>query len=366
MNYGGAEIFSTEYTQALADAGHEVHIFANQWTPASHPNIHFHSVPAIKLNSFLRFLSFAWFAARRVREERFDIIQSNERTVCQDIYWAGEGCHKEWLEQRTKYLRPFKKFLVALNPMHRLVLSLERSMFAPGNYKKIVAISEMVKHNIQKHYEVPDEDIIVIYNGVNLEKFHPRNREKYREPVRQKLHVPDHALLLMYVGSGFERKGLKFLFQSLAFLEKADWRLLAVGKGNWKRYLAFAPEEVRDKIIRMEPVNDIETYYAAADAFVLPSIYDPFGAVSLEAQAAGLPVVVSRYCGAAEIIDSGRNGFVVEDPHRPQDIAKQINLLFDPAVRQKMGEEARKLAEQFPDEQNISQMIDVYQDLVKK
>ncbi|MFQ5443360.1 MAG: glycosyltransferase family 4 protein [Nitrospinales bacterium] len=364
VNYGGAEKLSVEFARLMAKAGHEIHIFANQWSPSSHPNIHFHKVPVIKLNSYLRFLSFAWFAKQQVKRERFDIIQSHERTLCQDIFWAADGSHKEWLERRREYLFPAKRLLVALNPFHRLVLKYEKAIFAQGNYKKIVAISEMVKKNILKHYDIPQDDIVVFYNGVNLEKFHPRNKTQYRDPIRKQLDIPEHALLLMYTGSGFERKGLKFLLQSLEFLEKKEWRLLAVGKGNWKRYLAFAPAEAREKIICLDPVNDIEKYYAAADVFILPSIYDPFGIVSLEAQAASLPVVVSRFCGAAEIIEHGHNGLVVEDPGRPREIAEKINLLFDPSLRQRMGEEARKLAENYPDKNFAEQIIGLYKELV--
>ena len=104
VNYGGAEQFVLEYTTHLANAGHDIHIFANQWTPSNHTNIRVHPVRAINLSSFLRNLSFASFAFQAVRKESFDIVQSHERIWSQDVYRAGDGCHREWLERRAKYL----------------------------------------------------------------------------------------------------------------------------------------------------------------------------------------------------------------------------------------------------------------------
>lgn len=365
VNYGGAENFSAEHTLQLAKAGHEVHIFANRWTSPEMPNIYFHKVPAIRLNSLLRYLSFAWMAERLVRGEKFDIIQSHERTWHQDIYRAGDGCHKEWLEQRGKYVSPLKRWWLAVSPFHRLVLNIEQSIFTQGRYKKIIAISEMVKENIRKHYHVPAEDIVVIYNGVRLEKFNPANKAAHYRPLRNKFNVPDGALLLLYVGSGFERKGLKFLIQSLDHLKRDDWRLMVIGKGDWARYRGFASSKSQEKIIYLEPVRDIEAYYAASDAFVLPSLYEPFGNANLEALATGLPVITSRYSGAANIIRHKHDGLVVENPGDPREIANNIDYLFDSAVREQMGKQARFLAEQFTLEKNTESIIRVYDEVAK-
>jgi len=364
--YGGAETFASDYIRHIADAGHEVHIFASQWAPDDRPDIHFHKVPAVRLNALTRLLSFALAAKRLLRRESFDIIQSHERTLCQDIYRAGDGCHKEWLERRKTFLSPARRLSIALNPFHRAVLAIEKFIFTPGHYKKIIAISEMVKRDIQKHYAVPGRDIAVIYNGVALEKFHPQNKALHRQSIRRRLGIPDDAFLLLTVGSGFERKGLKFLLRALAHLRSGAWRLLVIGKGNWGRYRAFAAAPLRHKLIHLPQAGDIEKYYAAADAFVLPSIYEPFGNVHLEALATGLPVVAGKYSGAAELIAHKQNGMVLQNPGDPEEIAAHINFLFDPGVRQEMGRQARQLAEKFPRENNTRDMLALYDDLVKK
>lgn len=137
-----------------------------------------------------------------------------------------------------------------------------------------------------------------------------------------------------------------------------------MGKGKWNKYLHFAPENLRGQIIYKEPVPDIEKYYAAADIFVLPSIYEPFGNANLEALASGLPVITTRHCGAADIIQHRQNGLIVETPESSEEVAENINHLFDPTVRQSMGQNGRALAEQFSPEKNTREMLKTYQEII--
>ena len=364
VNYGGAESFVQQYTEQLASLGHEVTIFASQWTPSNLPNIHLRSIPTNNFNAFVRTLSFARSAERAVRGESFDIIQSHEKTWCQDVYRAGDGCHREWLLQRQKNLSVAKKISLACNPFHHLILGLERKQVLDPRLKKIVAISEMVRQDLLRHYPIPENKIQVVYNGVPLERFHPDNKARYRASIREQLKISDSEIMILFVGSGFERKGLKFILQSLADLQFENWRLVVMGKGKATRFLQYADKRFYSKIKFLEPVNEIEKYYSAADMFVLPSIYEPFGNAYLEALATGLPVIASGKSGAAEIIDPGINGLVVVDPTDSREIAKQINLLEDDQVRQEMGRHARKLAEKFSPEKNVQEMIQVYEEIM--
>jgi UDP-glucose:(heptosyl)LPS alpha-1,3-glucosyltransferase len=362
--YGGAEQFVQGYIQQLAEDGHDIHIFANQWSSSDHPNIHIHHVPAFKLNAFIRTLSFAWFAAREIEKESFDIIQSHEKTWKQNVYRVGDGCHKEWLDQRKRFLSALKGFTLSYNPFHRLILKLEKNIFESDKCRKFIAISQMVKNDILKHYHCPQENISVIYNGVDLTRFHPDNRNQYRENIRKELDIPKNSVLILFVGSGFERKGLKSLLQATQYFKSKDWRLLIMGKGKWKKYIHFIPENLRDQIIYKEPVPEIEKYYSAADIFALPSIYEPFGNANLEALASGLPVITSSHCGAADIIQHKQNGLIVESPESPKEVAENINSLFDPNLRQSMGHQGRILAEQYSVDKNTREMVNVYEEII--
>ncbi len=362
--YGGAEQFADGFIHQIAESGHEVHIFANSWTPSHHTNIHHHFVATLNLNAFFRTLSFARSVAKKVREQPFDIIQSHEKTWLQDVYRAGDGCHKKWLQQRGKQNSPIKKLFLFFNPFHQLILKLEKNIFESGQCKKIIAISQMVKEDILENYNCPPENISVVYNGVDLNRFHPDNKNIYRKSIREQLGIPENSILILFVGSGFERKGLQFLLQSTEHLENKDWRLLLMGKGNFEKFMRFAPANKRDQIIAKEPDPEIEKYYAAADLFILPSIYEPFGNANLEALATGLPVITTKFCGAANIIDSSQNGLIIEDPFNPKEIAKNINSLFNISARETMGRKARELAEQFPLERNNREMLKIYENMI--
>jgi UDP-glucose:(heptosyl)LPS alpha-1,3-glucosyltransferase len=352
------------YIQQLADAGHDIHIFANHWSPSNHPKIHLHHVFAFILNAFIRTLSFAWFAARAMGNESFDIIQSHEKTWKQDVYRVGDGCHKEWLEQRKRFIPALKGFFLSCNPFHWLILKLEKNLFESGQCRKFIAISQMVKNDILKHYHCPQENISVVYNGVDLTRFHPENQNRYRASIREELGIPKSSILILFVGSGFERKGLKPLLEATQFLRCKDWRLLVMGKGKWGKYLHFAPENLRSKIIYKEPVPEIERYYAAADIFTLPSIYEPFGNANLEALASGLPVITTRPCGAANIIQHKLNGLIVETPESSKEIAENINILFNSSLRQTIRKNGRVLAEKFSVEKNTREMLKAYQEII--
>ena len=110
----------------------------------------------------------------------------------------------------------------------------------------------------------------------------------------------------------------------------------------------------------------METYniYVGADIFALPSIYEPFGNANLEALATGLPVITTRHCGAADIIQHKLNGLIVENPESAKEIADNINTLFDPDLRRSMSQNARTLAENFPPEKNTSAMLKTYQEII--
>ena len=364
--YGGAEQFVDGFIHQLAESGHQVHIFANRWTPSHHSNIHHHFVSTLHFNAFIRTLSFARSVAKKIREQHFDIIQSHEKTWIQDVYRAGDGCHIKWLSQRSRNLSPFQNLFLSLNPFHQLILKLEKNIFESSQCKKIVAISQMVKNDILENYKCPSENIAVVYNGVDLKRFHPDNKNTYRKLIREKLEIPESATLILFVGSGFERKGLQFLLESTAYLKNEDWRLLLMGKGKFEKFIRYAPTDKHPQIIAKEPDPEIEKYYAAADIFILPSIYEPFGNANLEALATGLPVITTRYCGAADIIKNKQNGLVVQDPLNPVEIAENISYLFNPSTREKMGKNARELAEQFPLERNSREMLEIYKSLISK
>jgi UDP-glucose:(heptosyl)LPS alpha-1,3-glucosyltransferase len=354
--HGGAEGFSQALITQLTAAGHEIHIYAVNWEGNPAANIFFHKVPVFSVNSFLRDLSFAISSFFLLKKTSYDIIQSHDKTLYQDIYRAGDGCHIEWLKQRWLRTGLSGKLSIVLNPYHWLILTLERIIFKGHRYRKILAISELVKRNIMEYYHVPSDDIIVIYNPVDLERFHIRNRERHRAEIRERHGIAKEDFVVLFVGSGFERKGVRYLIDAVESLDRPV-TVLIVGKGNERQYKRLAK---RQKVVFCGPQREVEVYYAASDIFVFPSMYEPFGNVHLEALASGLPVITTSNSGGAEIIQDGVQGFVVPVPEDVAGIACGIAKLFDHTVRENMGRDARTLAESFSYAEHAMEMDRIY------
>jgi UDP-glucose:(heptosyl)LPS alpha-1,3-glucosyltransferase len=262
-------------------------------------------------------LALAAATARAVRSGRWDIVQSHERTLGQVIYRAGEGCHGAYLAA-LGHPRGRRIF-------HALTLALERRVFA--RTPRIVAIAVRGRDEIRRLHGVPEARLSVVYNGVDLDRFHPDRAAGYRERGRRDLGIAPDSFVVLFVGSGFERKGLATAIDALATMPGSTAHLVVVGKGARAPYEAHAARRgVADRVRWLGPRPDTERWYAVADAVALPTRYEPFGNVHLEALASGVPVVASSRAGGAELIRDAENGYVV-DPLDPAAVAEALERI---------------------------------------
>src|SRR5262245_58238673 len=299
--HGGVERATAGLVEALVDHGYDVHLLSPRGQ-APMPGVTLHTLALPPLPSAARVLALAASARRAIAGTSWDVVQSHERTLGQDVYRAGEGCHRAYLASEAK---PRARGLY-----HRIVLALERRVFA--RTPRIVAIAEAGRREIEALYGVPPSRLSVVYNGVDLERFHPKNRAAQRGPTRALAGVPADAFTVLFVGSGFARKGLATAIEAFAAFSDRASRLVVLGKGDAGEYRALAARlGAGERVTWLGARDDPERWYAAADIVVLPSRYEPFGNVHLEALAAGLPVVASTRAGGAETIKEGVNGAVV-------------------------------------------------------
>ena len=396
--YGGAEVFLSRFVDELLQKRHTCHIFASEWDDAKRQEVRgkrqedakegivFHKIRTFG-PSFLRVWLFAINTFFAVRKANLDIILGFDRTLYQDIYRAGDGCHKEWLIQRRRaearsqkqesrnkkilplasYLLPLKRLITYINPLHIAILYLEKRLLQSKRLKFVVANSNRGKDEIIRHYGLPAEKICVIYNGIDIKAFNPNDREKIRVISRERLDIKNETLLL-FVGSGFERKGLRFLIEALGILKRKGYerlKLVVVGKGEMRKYQVIAElcgtgEDVKF----IGPASDVKGYYRAADIFVLPSIYEPFSNACLEAMASQLPVVTSRINGVSEILTSGKDGMIVDDPSNPEEIAEKIEPLLHEETRLTVGKAARKTVENYTIEKNVESFLRIIEEMI--
>lgn len=353
--HGGVERATVGLVQALVEHGYDVHLAS---PPGQAPvrGATLHRLPVPPLPAVARVLVVAAAARRLVARGGWDVVQSHERTLCQQIYRAGEGCHRAYLASRD---RPAARGLY-----HRVVLALERRVFE--RTPRIVAIARAGKREIETLYRVHPERVAVVYNGVDLERFHPRNRGRLRHAAREEAGVPAAAWTVLFVGSGFERKGLAPAIEAFAALEDRGSRLLVVGKGATAPYGALATRlGVAERVRWLGPRPDIERWYAAADVCVLPTRYEPFGNVHLEALASGLAVVASVLAGGSEVVRPGVNGAII-DPRHPRDVAVALQGLRDlsPPRAAEVAAAARASAEPFTYAAQVAAFARLYAECV--
>ncbi|HKW36590.1 MAG TPA: glycosyltransferase family 4 protein [Burkholderiales bacterium] len=358
---GGAERFIERALAALAGQGLAVTLLAREWT--GDPG------DVVRCNPFYlgrvwRDWSFSRAVCREAANRSFDLVQSHERIACCDIYRAGDGVHAQWLQNRRAALGPMARAGLALNPYHRYVLGAERALYSSRRLRAVICNSRMVKDEIRRHFGTPEGKLHVIYNGIDLEAFHPRLREAHRASLRQRLGIPREARAFLHVGAGFERKGVFRLIEALALSGAGDAHLMIVGsdKTRARAERLAAASGVASRVHFAGTQADVRPWYGAADAFVLATLYDPFPNAALEAMACGLPVVTTRQCGTAEIIDEGKSGFVVDALAIPE-LARRLASL-DAAAAQEMGRRARERALGFGVEKMAGEFIALYRGLM--
>jgi len=362
--YGGAERFIARAVPALERAGVQVTLVTRHAAGWDARGVL--RVDPFYLGSLWRDWSFARAATQVLHREAFDVVQSHERIPGCDVYRAGDGVHRRWLERRKARAGALERLGIALNPYHRYVCSAERRMFEHPRLRAVICNSKLVRDEILASFRIAASKLHVIYNGVDLEHFHPRQRPTTREATRAELGLGAGDTAFLFVGSGFARKGVRAAIDALAQTADPSFKLIVAGQDRRQaRFVAHAHAAGLEAQVRfLGPRRDVRPLYAAADCLVLPSLYDPFPNAALEALAMGLPVIVSSSCGAAEIVEPGVNGWVC-DAADAADIARTMRLAGAGARGERMAQAARATAEAYGLDAMAAKLTELYASLLR-
>ncbi len=356
--FGGAERYLSSLLNLLRGEKHEIFLITSEWEEI--PEVEIVRIDIHAGSSLLSTLEFNRRASEALRRISPDCSISLERTPGTDIYRAGDGCHRRWLQIRRKAEGRLRGLSFHASPLHRSLLSIEEKIFLET--PRIIANSLMVKRDILKHYPVDEDRLDVIYNGVDLETFSPGDGSE-REVIRKMFNIPEDHHLLLFMGSDFRRKGLGVLIAALPEIE-VEASLLVIGRGDTERYAGLASRYgVQDRVVFGGPVRDPRPFYRGADLFVLPTLYDPFSNATIEALASGLPVVTTSHNGASEIIQTGRDGYIVTDPFSRQELSEQISRALENLPLHRS--EARKTAERYPLRDSLNRFLEIIKELAE-
>jgi UDP-glucose:(heptosyl)LPS alpha-1,3-glucosyltransferase len=350
---GGAETYLKRLARGVVEAGHDVQLVAsNDWPEDQWL---FGSVTRLRAESVVGFAA----ELEQIRPQlHCDALFSLERVWSCDVYRAGDGVHRAWLQRRRKFDVPLKQFVRTLNRKHRELLQLEESLLADRKAERVIVASEMVRNEIVDLYGYSANNIDLIRNGVPIDKF--RFDPELRKEAREDLKLKPDQIALLFAGSGWERKGLLFGIQAMALCKNRKMRLLVAGRGNERLY-----KTKRLRFWREEPVQflgevaDLVRLYAAADIFILPTIYDPFSNACLEALACGLPVITTRANGFSEIIEDTVHGSIVDHAGNLIGLRDAIRFWSDPSRRGAARSANVERASQFDISKNVQQTLKV-------
>ncbi|MFO8090585.1 MAG: glycosyltransferase family 4 protein [Desulfatiglandaceae bacterium] len=349
---GGAERVVFELTERLArQENMDIHVFANAWRAGFSP-VTFHRLPRIVFPRWLRPLAFAFIAARMTARGRFDLIHSHERIVDMDVFTMHGIPHRTWVrEARGKRMSLFD---MAVEWVERRGITRAKPFILP--------VSSLVKEELQRLYSLPEARLRVIHPGIDQRFFDTAERDS----LRADWGFTEDDVVVLFVGMNFEIKRLDLAIEALAAAVHAKPgvrpALLVAGRGDLKRYKARAEElGVSERVRFAGVVEDMVACYASADVFFMPSRFDTFGLVVLEAMAAGLPVIITDRTGAKDIVTSGREGFVLPVGAPASEFAECIGSLMDRERREQMGNFSRIAAAAHSWEGMASRVADVYQ-----
>jgi UDP-glucose:(heptosyl)LPS alpha-1,3-glucosyltransferase len=342
---GGAEAYLKRLAQGMVERGHRIHLFTTvDWPEKEWP---FGELTGLRGGSPLGFAN----ELKKMRSQvSCDVVMSFERVWDCDVYRAGDGVHRAWLDRRKKFETPLQKIFRSVNRKHEGILRLERSLFEERKAERVIVNSQMVKDEILDLYSYRPDKIDLVRNGVSIDQF--RFDAELREKSRLELRLQADELAALFAGSGWERKGLRFAIKAVESLDNSKMRLLVAGRGEPDRYQSAQAQFLGE-------VADLRRIYAAADMFILPTIYDPFSNACLEALACGLPVITTRANGFSEIIEDRIHGCIVNRANDIPELRKALELWSEPTRRLAARPTILKRASLFDISKNVERTLEI-------
>jgi UDP-glucose:(heptosyl)LPS alpha-1,3-glucosyltransferase len=350
----------SRYVAELASrykARHDVHIFSTTFEEPEPERLTYHRVPSWRANVVTTLPTFFLNAAIKVRGP-FDIVHAQGFCGPRQNVVTAHICNAAWFAAIDRYQVPqsWRKRV-----FRALATTAERFVYRPAAARRFIAVSQRVRRDLNQYHGL-DDQTRVVYHGTDIERFHPRNRAHWREPLRRQLGLADTDVAALYVGD-WQKAGAG-LVDSLALIPHV--KLIVVTRTPEAMVRAEARAAgVEDRLLFLPPTDEIQRYYAAADLFLFPTFYDTFGLVLTEAMASGLPAITNLEAGAAELIVAGESGLLTDDPWEPRAIAAHLQTLAaDESLRNRMGAAARTTVERRTWDEVAAETLAVYEEVV--
>ena len=349
---GGAERYAYDLSSNLVKLGHSVVVFCRRGVTLT--GITPVTVNVTSYPRWLRSLSFALNQRKAFRSQQIDVMLGFGNVFEADVYQSHGGVQHIWMEREiASYVDPGERRLKAALLRSSLNQKVQQWIaeypIRSRKYKRIVAISDMVRDHMSGHFGLRPEDFRVVYNGVDTVRFRPGDDG----PA-----APGAAKKILFSAGNFRLKGLFPLLQAVGELskERRDFRLTVLGRGRKERYLSLISElGIGDLVTFHGETAHPETVYAESHILAHPTYYDACSLTTMEGMAAGLPTISTRWNGASALI-SPSEGYVLDEPGDIAGLASALRELLDDDRRRLMGRNARAKLETYTIERNAGEM----------
>jgi len=349
--------------EALLERNVAVSLYTRSWPQTRLQLIEPSIIDPFHLGALWRDRGFARAACRAVRRRQPSLVESHERLLCCDVYRATEGVHAVWLAERLKRAATAGRLAARISPHNRYLLDVERRLYASPWLRAVICGSNMVRDEIRDNFAVPEAKLHVIYDSVDTDIFHPGLRAE-RASIVERHGIDGAATVYLTVAADFARADLGTAIDAFAQLP-APAHLVAIGEDpDAARYLARAQARgVANRITLIGTTVDLRPYFGAADAFVLPSLYEPSLGAALEALACAVPVIASAKTGVAEVVRAHDCGLVCASGDVAA-LAGHMRALQDPPTRAAFATSARAAALPHSPTASTLQQVLLYRDLL--
>jgi glycosyltransferase involved in cell wall biosynthesis len=352
---GGMEGQLASLLLGLRRRGHHVTVIARTCELPSEAGVVFHRVRAPGRPFVVAYPWFMVAGSLAVRRLRRGVVQATGAIVLNRVdVITVHYCHQVGPANASRATRLFRLHVRAAAVLKRVG---ERLCFRVNRAAAVVCVSDGLAEEVREHFPKLAARVVTIHNGIDTTSFAPGVRAEQARALRVSLAIPERGLLAAFVGSEWERKGLEPAIRALALT--SAWTLAVAGAGDQARYQALADTlGVGERVRWLGVTPDVQLVYQLADAFVLPSSYETFSLVTFEAAACGLPILAAPVNGVRELIEDGRNGFLIT--REPREIAERLDeLAADPELRSRLGRAARASALAF----SWERMVDAHSEL---
>ena len=377
---GGCETYIADLARRLVKEGHEVHLYASRWEESALPKeMVFHKLPPSKTIRFLKPWQFSQRCEKALAENKHDISMGFNKTWGQEVLYPLGGLHSASADHNVRkhasvLVRMGAWLAQRLNPVNWTYAQIERKQYRSAHLPTVVANSEMVRGHFRTYLDYPEDRLFVVRNSIDPDRFPQEQRLAIHQRQREAWKLSPSDIVAVFIARNYKLKGLAPLLKAVrtliheqVFSNRSWFQLVVAGSSKNDEYERLARKlDIADRVRFVGSCADISEAFFTADFLVHPTFYDPCSLVVLEALACGVPVITTRYNGAAELMHPPQEGFVINDPHNDVELSTAMGELLDHDKRAACSKAARESATDWTFEQHYQQLMRVFEDVVRR